>query len=69
MGADGFIALFDSKRVLQWSAFFDFSNPFVGVCIDGDTVLAENNHGELWRIPFASPWTVTIERGRRMHER
>lgn len=61
MGSDGVIALFDEADHLQWIAFFDFSNPFERVRFEGETVVAENNLGEKWRLPIEQPWAVTIE--------
>ena len=61
MGADGFIALLNPDRSFRWVAFFDFSNPFVALRLEGDDLLAENNHGEHWRVPLSTPWKITIE--------
>ncbi len=62
MGADGFIALMHSDRVLQWNAFFTFSNPFIALLLVGDELVARNNHGEHWRVPLSTPWKITIEK-------
>ena len=61
MGADGFIALLNPDRSLRWNAFFDFSNPFVALGLEGNELVAENNHGEHWRVPLSTPWKITIE--------
>lgn len=59
-GEDGFVACLESTGVLRWVAFFDFSNPFERVQFDGANLVAENNLGEAWRFPLATPWEVTV---------
>lgn len=62
MGGDGFVAAleYSSKRLL-WVAFFENSNPFVDVKIEGDLVLATNNHGTYWSFPVHDPSQLIID--------
>lgn len=61
-GEEGFVAVLESTGVLRWVAFFDFSNPFERVRFDGTDLVAENNLGEAWRLPLATPWEITVMR-------
>jgi len=61
MGSDGFVALLrSSDQAPKWIAFFDFSNPFEAIEIQGDQILATSSLGEQWAIPINQPWVIKI---------
>jgi hypothetical protein len=62
MGSDGFVALqaTENSESLIWLAFFDFSNPFESVRLEGGVIKARNNIGEEWHFTQSSKWKVEI---------
>lgn len=63
MGGDGFVALLvGAEGKLEWLAFFDCSNPFEEVRVEGRDVLAVSNLGVEWRFPVTHPEAVTANR-------
>jgi len=60
-GSDGFVAVFDGDcQQLNWVAFFDCSNPFKEVYIDGDCVVALSTNGLYWKFPLKSPANASV---------
>jgi hypothetical protein len=56
LGGDGFVsACRASDSHLNWIAFFDNSNPFEHIEIDGSDALAVNNCQQIWRFPLMRP--------------
>lgn len=58
-GGDGFVCAAENNAVL-WLAFFEYSNPFISVARDRAYIVANNNCGEKWRFPIASPQQVSV---------
>lgn len=55
-GGDGFVACIDRMAGrLRWIAFFQHSNPFVRLRLEGARIVAENNHGHLWSFKIENP--------------
>ncbi|HEX5718822.1 MAG TPA: hypothetical protein VF179_21855 [Thermoanaerobaculia bacterium] len=62
MGADGFVAVAEaSQNRLQWIAFFENSNPFVEVGLEGNQITAKTSLPYVWRFPLDSPADVWVE--------
>ena len=62
MGSDGFVAIQATERPdsLLWVAFFDFSNPFESVRLEGSLIKALNNRSAEWRFARSAPWRIEI---------
>src|SRR5258708_31307866 len=55
-GSEGFVAvsrLYDNY--LEWIAFFEESNPFVSVRLDGPSVIAVSTYDDTWNFPLKHP--------------
>jgi hypothetical protein len=44
-GSEGYFALLDPDRSLQWVAFFENSNPFVAITLDGSVATVRSSNG------------------------
>lgn len=61
MGADGYVAATQvSDGSLLWVAFFDCSNPFLTVRIDGQRVIAVSSLDFEWSYPIDRPESVAV---------
>ncbi|GGH66209.1 hypothetical protein GCM10008014_46370 [Paenibacillus silvae] len=47
MGNEGFIACTDAEDRLVWGVFFEDTNPIKQISVNGTTLIAINEHGEL----------------------
>jgi hypothetical protein len=60
-GGDGYIACADmSTNDLIWVAFFEYSNPFTSMKLEGGRIKAKNNHGHIWSINIQNPIDITV---------
>lgn len=60
-GEDGYIAAIETKKnLLQWVGFFDYTNPFIGLKLQNNSVVATNNLGVMWRFQPEYPELITI---------
>jgi hypothetical protein len=56
LGGDGFVAVIDAAtNRLRWLAWFEASNPFAELALDGADLLATSTLGYCWRFPLAEP--------------
>lgn len=61
-GSDGFIAVINSSNhELCWLAFFNCSNPFNKLEVEGNELRVWSTHGNLWSFPIDSPSQLTID--------
>ncbi|WP_321279993.1 hypothetical protein [Marinifilum fragile] len=61
-GSDGFLAVINlTNKKLKWIAFFDFSNPFNQLSLNGDVIYAVSTNNCIWKFPLNSPSQFTIE--------
>jgi hypothetical protein len=58
-GADGFVGLLKNNK-LCWFAFFDDSNPFLELKIEGNLLIAKNSLDEVWEFPVTEPQSLRI---------
>ena len=69
LGADGFVAVTrKNDEYLEWIMFFENSNPFIEVTINGPDIVAVTNLGDRWTIPLRSPENMSVETQRRSAE-
>ncbi len=60
-GADGFVAASRiSDKHLIWLAFFQSSNPFNEVKVEGTNVIAVSTYGHEWTFPVWHPERVSV---------
>jgi hypothetical protein len=61
LGGDGFVAVIDTPtNRLRWLAWFEASNPFAELALDGADLLATSTLGCRWRFPLADPATCAV---------
>lgn len=61
MGGDGYVAAVDIKsNLLIWVAYFDYSNPFINVKLNNDSIVATNNSGDQWYFHIDHPELITV---------
>ena len=60
-GGDGFVAVIDAAtNGLRWLAWFEDSNPFRELALDGADLLATSTLGCRWRFPLADPANCSV---------
>ena len=60
-GGDGFVAVIDAAtNRLRWLAWFENSNPFGELTLDGTALLATSTLGCRWRFPLADPANCSV---------
>ena len=61
LGGDGFVAVIEAAtNRLRWLAWFDSSNPFGELTLDGTDLLATSTLGCRWRFPLADPVNCSV---------
>lgn len=61
-GSDGFVAVISNKNSeLLWVAFFECSNPFNNVDVEGSNLLAWSTNDTIWQFPIDSPSDLSIQ--------
>lgn len=60
-GGDGFVAVIDAAtNRLRWLAWFENSNPFGELALNGTDLLATSTLGCRWRFPLADPANCSV---------
>jgi len=60
LGADGFVAVREIAGPLRWAAFFQSSNPFRSVTLEGEHVVALSTLDHRWSFPLERPEHVQV---------
>jgi hypothetical protein len=61
MGGDGFVSVAQAgDEMFSWMAFFESSNPFTEVGLEGSEVVAVSSLGDRWYFPVDSPESFRI---------
>ena len=60
-GADGYVgACVADTNYLLWLAFFQESNPFDEITLEGATAIARSTYGQRWTFPIREPLSFSV---------